>query len=217
MRDKLNSGSFSDLPEHEQLEVILFSVIHRGNTNEIAHRLLDKYGSVYGVLAADIDSLTEVEGVGVRVAEFLHNLPSILGVVMRSKIEYESNNEMVLKDISSLKTFLFTLFTDTITERVYMLMLNKGFRLIKFEKVSDGSIDDVYIDVGKVVRRAILNNASYVVLAHNHPSGAAVPSGFDISATGEVAKGLEVVGIGFLDHVIISGDRYYRFRENRVL
>ena len=74
--------------------------------------------------------MTEVEGVGVRVAEFLHNLPSILGVVMRSKIEYESNNEMVLKDISSLKTFLLTLFTDTITERVYMLMLNKGFRLI---------------------------------------------------------------------------------------
>ena len=199
MREKLESGNLADLPEHEQLEILLFSVIPRGNTNEIAHELLRKFGSIYGVLSADISSLLEVDGIGARV----------LGVVMRSKISYETDNKFLLNDINTLKDYLFSLFSDTVSERAYILFLNKGFRLIKFEKISDGSLEQVYIDISKAVRRAILNNAAYVVLTHNHPSDA------DISSTRELDEALNTVGIGLLDHIIIGGDSYYSFRESR--
>ena len=139
MREKLESGNLADLPEHEQLEILLFSVIPRGNTNEIAHELLRKFGSIYGVLSADISSLLEVDGIGARVADFLHNLPAVLGVVMRSKISrMKQIKKFLLNDINTLKDYLFSLFSDTVSERAYILFLNKGFRLIKFEKISDG-------------------------------------------------------------------------------
>ena len=206
MREKLESGNLADLPEHEQLEILLFSVIPRGNT---------KFGSIYGVLSADISSLLEVDGIGARVADFLHNLPAVLGVVMRSKISYETDNKFLLNDINTLKDYLFSLFSDTVSERAYILFLNKGFRLIKFEKISDGSLEQVYIDISKAVRRAILNNAAYVVLTHNHPSGSVMPSDADISSTRELDEALNTVGIGLLDHIIIGGDSYYSFRESR--
>ena len=110
---------------------------------------------------------------------------------------------------------MFSLFSDTVSERAYILFLNKGFRLIKFEKISDGSLEQVYIDISKAVRRAILNNAAYVVLTHNHPSGSVMPSDADISSTRELDEALNTVGIGLLDHIIIGGDSYYSFRESR--
>ena len=125
-------------------------MIPRGNTNEIAHELLKKFGSIYGVLSADISSLLEVDGIGARVADFLHNLPAVLGVVMRSKISYETDNKFLLNDINTLKDYLFSLFSDTVSERAYILFLNKGFRLIKFEKISDGSLEQVYIDLSLI-------------------------------------------------------------------
>ena len=166
-------------------------------------------------MSADISSLLEVDGIGARVADFLHNLPAVLGVVMRSKISYETDNKFLLNDINTLKDYLFSLFSDTVSERAYILFLNKGFRLIKFEKISDGSLEQVYIDISKAVRRAILNNAAYVVLTHNHPSGSVMPSDADISSTRELDEALNTVGIGLLDHIIIGGDSYYSFRESR--
>ena len=215
MRRKIEESSFDALPEHEQLEVILFSVIHRGNTNEIAHRLLQKHGSIYGVLTADVDTLTEVEGVGQRVAEFLHSLPAVLGVVMRSKIMYETGGG--LENIEALKTYLFSLFADSISERVYVLFLNRKLQVIRFEKVGEGTIEDAYIDVVRIARSAVINNAAFVVLTHNHPSGTASPSAVDMTATREVKESLELLGVELLDHIIISGDRYYSFRERNCL
>lgn len=215
MRRKIEESSFDALPEHEQLEVILFSVIHRGNTNEIAHRLLQKHGSIYGVLTADVDTLTEVEGVGKRVAEFLHSLPAVLGVVMRSKIMYETGGG--LENIEALKTYLFSLFADSISERVYVLFLNRKLQVIRFEKVGEGTIEDAYIDVVRIARSAVINNAAFVVLTHNHPSGTASPSAVDMTATREVKESLELLGVELLDHIIISGDRYYSFRERNCL
>lgn len=215
MRRKIEESSFDALPEHEQLEVILFSVIHRGNTNEIAHRLLQKHGSIYGVLTADVDTLIEVEGVGKRVAEFLHSLPAVLGVVMRSKIMYETGGG--LENIEALKTYLFSLFADSISERVYVLFLNRKLQVIRFEKVGEGTIEDAYIDVVRIARSAVINNAAFVVLTHNHPSGTASPSAVDMTATREVKESLELLGVELLDHIIISGDRYYSFRERNCL
>ena len=215
MREKLEHGSLADFPEHEQLEVLLFSVIPRGNTNEIAHELLRRFGSIYGVLSADTNSLIQVEGVGERVADFLHNSPAVLGVVMRSKVLYETDNRFVLKDTDRLKEYLFSLYADTIAERAYILFLNKGFRLIKYELICEGSIDEVYLDIKMAVRRALMNHAAYVVLTHNHPSGLVFPSDSDIISTRELSEALNTVKIGFWDHVIVGGNQYYSFRESR--
>lgn len=214
MYEKLENTGLSDLPEHEQLEIILFSVIPRGNTNEIAHRLLNKFGSIYAVLLADACSLAEVDGVGMRTAEFLHSLPSVLGVVMQSKFAYENGNKFVFSETNMIKEFLFGMYADTVTERIMAVYLNKAYRMIKYEKVNDGSPDTVFVDMRKIMRNAVLSNASYVILSHNHPSGVPLPSEQDRYATRELSDALKTIGVKLLDHIIIGGDDYYSFREN---
>ncbi len=214
MYEKLETAKLSDLPEHEQLEIILFSVIPRGNTNEIAHRLLKRFGSVYAVLLADTRSLAEVDGVGMKTAEFLHNLPSVLGVVMQSKFAYENGNRFIFTETSKVRKFLFGMYADTVTERIMVVYLNKAFRMIKYENINDGSPDVVFVDIRKIVRNAVLSDASYVILSHNHPSGFTSPSEQDRQTTRDLRNALKTIGVGLLDHIIIGGDNYYSFREH---
>ncbi len=105
MKEKSKNIGLAFMHEHEQLEIILYAVIPRGNTNEIAHELLRRFHSIYGVLSADVNELVKVDGIGVRAAEFLHSLPSILGIVKRSKIAYDSDDSIVLSDTKSICTY----------------------------------------------------------------------------------------------------------------
>lgn len=217
MREKAKNGNLTFLPEHEQLENILFSIIPRGNTNVIAHELLREFGTIYGVMSADIESLVTVKGVGVKVAEFLHNLPTVLGIVQRSKLAFENNNKFVLDDLAKLKEFSKSLFSDALTEKFYAIYLNKNHHLIKFEKISEGSIDKVFIHINKIARKALINNAYYVAVTHNHPSNMAYPSAEDLSATRQIADALGAVETEFYDHLIIAGDKHYSFKENKYI
>lgn len=217
MREKSKNGNLTFLPEHEQLETILFSVIPRGNTNVIAHELLKAFGTIYGVLSADIESLVQVDGVGIKVAEFLHNLPTILGIVQRSKLAFENNNEFVLDKLSKLKDFSISLFSNTVSEEFYAIYLNKNCHMIKFEKISEGSMDKLFVHVGRIARNALINNSYYVAITHNHPSNMAYPSDDDVRATRQISDALSAVGIELFDHIIVAGDKYYSFSENRFM
>lgn len=217
MREKAELTGFQFLPEHEQLEMILYAVIKRGNTNEIAHDLLERFHSIYGVLTADMSELVKIKGVGIGVAEFLHTLLPISGIVERSKAAYESGGEVVFDHIDSTVRFLRSLFTDLISERLYAVYLNKTYRVIKYESLSDGSMDGLHFDIPSAIRSALLNNAYYIVLAHNHPSGNMKPSSADLRATGDFAAAARAVGITLLDHVILSSNSYYSYRERKML
>ncbi len=89
--------------------------------------------------------------------------------------------------------------------------------MINFERLNDGSMDNVVFDMGKTVRHAILNNSYYIVAAHNHPSGIANPSIDDINATKHLKNAANSVGIRLLDHIIISGDKYFSFKDNEYI
>ncbi|MCI5893262.1 MAG: DNA repair protein RadC [Clostridiales bacterium] len=217
MKEKVKSVGLAFMHEHEQLEIILYAVIPRGNTNEIAHELLRRFHSIYGVLSADVNELVKVSGVGIRAAEFLHALPSILGIVNRSKIAYENDNSIVLSSVKSIVDFVQTLFLDTISENVFVVYLNKSFRVMSFERINDGSMDSVSFDIGKTVRHALLNNSYYIIAAHNHPSGSVNPSTEDITVTKRLNNAARALGIKLLDHVIVSGEKYFSFLENNCI
>ena len=122
--DKSRIMGFEFLEEHEQLEKILFSVIPRGNTNEIAHELLDLFGSLKGVLMADVVSLQSVEGVGTRTAEFLHDLAPILGVVERAI--KDENKENVLDSDEKIGEYVKTFFYGKSVESLFMFSLSSA-------------------------------------------------------------------------------------------
>ncbi len=203
------------LEEHEQLEKLLFAVIPRGNTNDLAHELLDEFGSLYGVLTADIEQLRSFEGVGARTAEFLHDLPPLLGIVERCV--QESGERPVLDTPAKMGEYVQTLFYGKLVENLYMISLNSSMRIIRFDKMSDGTSNSSNISIHKIARTAILNEAYAVILAHNHPGGRLQPSMSDLTLTREVDEALKKLGIVLADHIIVASGGWHSIKTGETV
>ena len=206
INEKCNLMGFEFLEEHEQLERILFAVIPRGNTNEIAHRLIDRFGSIYCVLSAEADNLEEIDGVGKRTAEYLSDLLPLLGVVERSIMKDKSVVTLDTED--KIGEYAKTLFYDKSVENLYMVCLNSGNQVIRFDKISEGIHTSTDISVHKIVRTAVSAEASGVILAHNHPGGTLEPSFQDCVLTREIDAALNVIGVKLKAHIIVAGGRW---------
>ena len=204
---------FDVLEEHEQLEKLLFSVIPQGNTNPLAHQLLEHCGSLYGVLTAEPEELTKVSGVGHRTAQFLHDLLPLLGCVERCMLRENGKQYPHLGTEEDRGAFAKSLFYGKLTECCYMVSLNKKQQAYRFDKVSEGSADETPLYVKEVVKLALRTNADSVMIVHNHPSGSLVPSRSDISVTQELSRSLDAVGIPLTDHIIVACGEYRSLRQ----
>lgn len=206
INDKSKLIGFEFLEEHEQLEKILFAVIPRGNTNETAHELIRTFGSLRGVLSADVESLENVDGVGKRTAEFLTDLLPLLGAVERSLMK--SGGRTILDSEEKIGEYAKTLFFNKSVENLYMICLNSACQVIRFDKISEGIHTSTEVSVHKIARIALLAEASSVVLTHNHPGGTLEPSFQDCMLTKEIANALDVIGIDLKAHIIVAGGRW---------
>lgn len=212
--DKSNLVGFEFMEEHEQLEKILFAVIPRGNTNEIAHRLLEQCGSLYSVLTADVEELTKVEGVGNRVAQFLHDLCPILGCVERCMLQENQHKRSVgLSTTDAMGKYAKTLFYGKLNEAFYMVSLNKKLQAYRFDKISDGSADETPVYIQEVVKLALRTNAYAVLITHNHPAGTLTPSRADLDTTVSLHRAMDAVGISLLDHIIVGGGDFVSLKQ----
>ena len=202
------------LEPHEQLEFILFAVIPRGNVNEVAHKLLERFGSLSGVFNADIEQLTEFDGIGARAAKFLKTLPSLLGITERN-LKYNQPPRLFAHE--EITDYASTFFYGKMLEEAYLFSLNSSFRLRCVSRISKGGETHTYIHPKQVVKQAIYDNAAVALVVHNHPCGSAAPSFEDISLSRQLNDALAAVDIKFLDSVIISGQRSYSIRANGYL
>jgi DNA repair protein RadC len=112
---------FDMLEPHEQLEELLFQVIPRGDTNAIAHRLLERFVTIRGVINADVDELEQIKGVGHRAAMFLTSLPKLLGIIERNlKTEVPPK----LRTTKEIANYVKTYFYGRLIEETYIFSLN---------------------------------------------------------------------------------------------
>ena len=188
--------SFED---HELLELILFYSIPRKNTNETAHKLLKKFGSIKGILDASIESLMTVDDIGPNSALYIKAISKLL-----SKYEYDEKKESPLKTPAMLSSFLHSLFLGTQKELTYLLLFDNSKRLLECQKISEGYSIENTVSLRNIVSSAVSSNAVSAILAHNHPSGISFPSGEDINATNRIKLILESLGIVLMEHFIIT-------------
>lgn len=194
----LNSpDSFED---HELLELILFYSIPRKNTNETAHRLIERFGSVRGILDASIDALVEVDDIGMNTALYIK---AIAKLVSKYSIS-EQKSDGILKSPAALSTFLKNLFIGTQNEISYILLFDNSKRLITCEKIGEGFSMEHTLSLRKAVLSALTSNATSAILVHNHPNGKAFPSGDDIHATNKAKMLLEALGVILMEHFIVA-------------
>lgn len=210
--DRAIKGDFDQLKEHEIVEVLLFNTLPRVNTNELAHKLVDTFGSLHAICGADVEELTAIDGIGLRTAEFFKMLPTYVKCYEFSFY----NDKQELNNIEIIGDYCKRFFAGDDTEGVYALYLNIHRNLIKRIKVSSGTSTMVEVDYKTILKHAIDTSAPFVVLTHNHPNGVLLPSQNDITFTTNIAIALSNIQTELIDHIIVSGDRYFSFEKENI-
>lgn len=208
----LRQGSDS-LDDHHLLEMLLYFALPRADTNLLAHDLLDRFGSVDGVLDAAPDELMAVPGVGQHAAVLLKLVPA-LG---RRYLSAKNSIGSILATTEDAGQFLMPRFVGRRDETVLLVCLDGKMKAVSCRLVASGDVAAAHISVRKVVEMALAQNAPFVLLAHNHVNGLALPSREDVKTTLHLEAALAVVGIVLLDHIIVAGNDFVSLKENGVV
>lgn len=200
LKERFLRDGLDNFEEHQVLELLLFYGIPQRDTNEIAHELIRKFGSLPKVLEATPEELSEIKYVGENVA----TLFKLITAVARYYQVSCAMQEQMLNTIEECGKYLVPFFYQRQNETVYLLCLDAKCKVLACEKVGEGSVNSAGISVRKIVETALKSNATSVVLAHNHPSGLAIPSGEDVQTTRRIAMALDAVEIGLVDHIVVA-------------
>lgn len=202
--------SFED---HQVLELLLFYAIPRKDTNELAHVLIEKYGSLSAVFESDPLDLATTTGISKNSAVLLTLIPSISRYYLKDKW----NKNEIVDSSSKAGKYLLDLFAGQNYEMFYLICLDTRNKIIQTSLVHEGTINEVHIYPRIIVETALRHKANSVVLAHNHPSGSIVISKADEEATKKIKLALNAISIQVMDHIIVAGDQYVSFAEEGLL
>lgn len=210
MRRRFLDSGLDGFADHEVLELLLYYAIPQGDVNPLAHALMDRFGSLSGVLSAPVELLTQVKGVGERTAVLLR---LVLQAAQKARLA-DLKRELILNTRENVGAYLLELFSRERSEAVYEICLDAKGKLLACRRLGEGSVSAVSLDIRKVVENAIIHSASSVILAHNHPSGIALPSEADAQATNQVRTALASIGVRLEDHIIVADHDFISFSES---
>lgn len=213
LRDRFLSSGARALPDYEVLELVLFRAIPRRDVKPLARTLLDHFGDFNGVLSAPPDQLAAVNGVGGAVICELKVVEAAAHRLAQTRIR----KRHVLSSWDALLDYCRTTMAHRATEQFRVFFLDRKNTLIADEEQAEGTIDHVPVYPREIVKRALLLNASALILVHNHPSGDPTPSESDIVMTQKIMTAAQALGIVLHDHVIIGKSRELSFQADGYL
>ena len=185
--------------DHEVLELLLYYAIPRRDTNELAHRLIDRFGTLRGVFDAAPEELRQVDGVGENAALFLQLLPAV-----GRRALLDEKKETILNSVETVGAFFTRLLAGERREVLYQVCLDAKGKLLSDHRLASGTVSMAPVSVREVVENALRCDASRVVLGHNHPSGVALPSEEDRQITLQIQQALATMSITLVDHIIVA-------------
>ena len=204
LKERYHREGLDNFETHNILELLLFFGIPYKDTNNLAHELLKRFGSLSGVLEASREELMSVNGIGENAATLLNLIPSL----SRKYLDDKVGEKTVMNSCEAIGNYLVAKYRFRQDEVFSMICLDQSCRLISWEIISSGTINITAVNSRKVIEAAMKTSANAVVLAHNHPNGLAVPSSDDIKSTMALVEALNIIGVRVLDHIIISGEDF---------
>ena len=184
-------------PDHKLLELLLFYANPRSDTNPTAHALIEQFGSLAGVLDAVVLLKTMKE-------------------LSRRYLTARTGMDDILQNTDDVFYLLRPHFFGARSERVCVVCLDGKGKNLGVRKISEGSVNAAEVTTRKVMEAAMALNAEKVILAHNHPSGLALPSPEDKATTIHLARVLASVGITLADHVIFTDDDMVSMKDSGI-
>ncbi len=204
LKERFLQDGLDNFTQVQVLELLLFYCIPRQDTNPIAHALLERFETLSQVLEAPVEELEKIPGMGRSAATFLH-------LMAQSSRYYQINRAMqskVLTTIEQCGAYLCPFFIGRPNETVFLLCLDAKCKVLCCKHIGEGSINSAAVPIRRIVQTALAANASSVVLAHNHPSGLALPSREDVQTTRRLAIALDAVDVTLIDHIIVAEDDF---------
>ena len=210
MKERYERYGLDNFQEHEVLEMLLFYTIARKNTNPIAHRLIERFQSLDKVLSAPIQELEKVEGVGHTSALYLKTLNDL----EKYRAIHREKGTVIVSSVLECGNYMLPYFKGSKVEKVFMLCLDAKGKVLCCREVSEGTVNATTISIRKIAEIALTEGATAVVLAHNHPTGLAVPSDKDIATTIQAEQALAAVDVGLIDHLIMDTNDFISMAES---
>ena len=204
LRNRFLNEGLDHFEPNQVLELLLFYCIPRKNTNEIAGLLLQRFGTFSGVLNAPISELKKIPGMGESAATFL----SLIKETSRYYLTKHDDNPTFIHNAKDYGNYLAGFFQGKRNEMVFMLCLDAKRKVISCLEVGEGCTNYASVPIRRIVETALAENAVTVVLAHNHPSGLAIPSDEDIHTTHRLAAALATVEIRLWDHIVVADNDF---------
>ena len=201
MRQRFIENGLNGFADHEVLELVLFYAIPQRNVNPLAHRLMERFGSLQAVLDAPLVELCRVEGVGECAAALLQLFSAVAERLEKNR----AAKKEVLSSYGVACRHCAALLRELRQEHFYIVCLNARNEVLRDALISRGTIDEVQAYPRLVAEEALRHNAHAVILCHNHPGGSPIPSQADMEATRTLADLLKRLEIRLVDHVIVAG------------
>ncbi len=214
LRNQFINGGINGFSEINALELLLFYAVPRRDTNVLAHRLLDRFGSLNRVFSASYGELLCIDGVGPYVAVLLRLVPELARL---SAVKDVTEKVTVFKSTDQLGKYGISRYRFECDEVMIMLCFDGRNQLISEVVVNRGSASSVSGNFRLMLTEAIHCGAHSVVIMHNHVGAEAYPSKADITSTAYLYKLLKAVDIEMRDHIIVSGDNYYSMFSNEIM
>ncbi len=220
VKDRFRKEGLENFEEKHALEMLLFYCVPRQDTKELACKLLNHFGSIVEVLDASPEELKQVAGVGEGISTFLSFRRQL---EQYYKIKKDEKPVVFLKSAEDYSRILAPRFEKQRNEMVYVLCLDSKCKMLSCIFVGEGSVNSASVPIRRIVELCLNANATWVILAHNHPSGLALPSEDDVQTTFRLAQAMQAVELKLADHIVFADDDYvsmqlsgyYTYTENR--
>lgn len=209
-KDRFLAEGLEHFKEYQVLELLLFYAIPRKDTKDMAKALIDKFGSFPQVLKASVDELKKVDGIGENASTFL----KLVAETVRYFLVKEESNVEILNNSDAFGKYLIPKFRTVSNETIILLCLDAKCKLLCCREVGQGSVNSSSISTRTIAEIALGVNATTVVLAHNHPSGIALPSREDVSTTMRIAQALAALDVKLADHIIVADGDYVSMAQS---
>ena len=211
-REKMMRLGAEALSNAELLAIIIGSGSPQESAVDLMKRVLNDCSNNLNTLGKmSINELTSSKYKGLGTAKAITIMAACELGKRRQKEKAEGR--VRLDSAMSIYELMKPMMQDLSEEEAWLLMMNQNFKLIKEIRLSHGGITETAVDVRLIVKNALLCNATVVALCHNHPSNNPHPSGDDDNITRRIAEACKIMRLHFLDHLIITDDHYYSYRE----
>lgn len=211
LKNQFVNNGIETLTDIQKLEMLLFYAIPLKDTNPLAHKLINEFGSLSDVLSASYNELIKVDGVKENTATLIRFFGSMLNYCSRPV------SDDALNSSSKAKEFVTQYFKHVAVEQFYVFCLTKSSVVKKAFLINSGTSSEVNVEIRNITEKALETNCNRMIIAHNHPAGKAVMSDQDCRFTYSLLCSCILNNIELLDHVIVGTDKTISLYEQGIM